>query len=264
MATIDCAQKEYVMNNQSRLSDQLLVDRNSPVPLYHQIAEQLEAMISSGQLLPGAKLENVISFAGILGMSRPTIRQAIDVLVRKQLLVRRRGVGTQVAHRGLDRRIELTSLYDDLGKTGLTPTTHVIELGPSAATSDMARFFEIEEGDKLIHVRRLRLANGKPLAIMNNWLPMWFDGVTAEDLTYKSLYDLMREIGHCPKSARQGFMATQATTAQATLLDTVLGASLLSMSRRAYDDAGRPIEYACHYYLGVSYTVEVTFEDEHS
>src|SRR5690625_3672912 len=72
------------------------LDRNSPVPLYFQVAQCLEDGIRDGVLPPGTRLENEISLAKRLSVSRPTVRRAIQEVVDKGLLVRRRGVGTQV------------------------------------------------------------------------------------------------------------------------------------------------------------------------
>ncbi len=83
---------------------QLSVDRSSPVPLYFQLSQQLETAIETGKLAPGSLLGNEIELAGRLGLSRPTVRQAIQSLVDKGLLVRRRGIGTQVVHSQVKRR----------------------------------------------------------------------------------------------------------------------------------------------------------------
>src|SRR5215217_3356260 len=90
------------------------LDRSSPVPLYFQVAEQIE---------------NEIALAKELGLSRPTMRQAIQVLVDKGMLVRKRGVGTQVVHGKIRRSVELTSLFDDLSAAGQKPRTEVIAVG---------------------------------------------------------------------------------------------------------------------------------------
>jgi len=82
----------------------LAVDRASPVPLYFQLARQLEAAIEAGALASGSLLGNEIELAARLGLSRPTVRQAIQSLVEKGMLVRRRGVGTQVVHTGSPAR----------------------------------------------------------------------------------------------------------------------------------------------------------------
>ncbi len=93
------------------------VDRSSPVPLYFQVAQHLEQMIESGELPMGTRLENETDLADQLGLSRPTMRRAIEYLVGRGLLVRKRGIGTQVVHTKVTREVELTSLYDDLAKS---------------------------------------------------------------------------------------------------------------------------------------------------
>jgi DNA-binding GntR family transcriptional regulator len=75
-----------------------VVNRSSPVPLYFQIAEQIERAVQEGSLSPGERIANEVALADGLGLSRPTVRQAISTLVDKGLLVRKRGVGTQVVN----------------------------------------------------------------------------------------------------------------------------------------------------------------------
>ena len=105
----------------NRVAPPIQVDRNSPVPLYFQVAQHLEQLIESGELAPGTRLENEIDLADRLRLSRPTMRRAIEYLVGRGLLVRKRGVGTQVVHAKVQRKVELTSLYDDLANTRRDP-----------------------------------------------------------------------------------------------------------------------------------------------
>ena len=86
-----------------------MIDRTSPVPLYHQLAQQLTAAIEGGALKPGDAFENELSLAERLDLSRPTVRRAIGEMVARGLLVRRRGIGTTVANEVIHRRDELTS-----------------------------------------------------------------------------------------------------------------------------------------------------------
>jgi GntR family transcriptional regulator len=85
----------------------ITLERNSPVPLYYQLAQSIEQAITSGQLAAGDRLENEVSMTKRLGLSRPTARQAIQELVKKGLLVRNRGVGTQVVHSQFSRDDQL-------------------------------------------------------------------------------------------------------------------------------------------------------------
>ena len=122
------------------------VDRSSPVPLYFQVAQHLEHMIESGDLPMGTRLENETDLADQLGLSRPTMRRAIEYLVGRGLLVRKRGIGTQVVHAKVTRQVELTSLYDDLAKTRRDPSTRVISFRTELAPDDLAATLGIPAG----------------------------------------------------------------------------------------------------------------------
>ena len=97
----------------------LLVDRNSPVPLYFQVAQHLEQLIESGDLPTGTRLDNEFDLAGQFGLSRQTMRRAIEYLVDRGLLVRKRGVGTQVVHakvNGTSKRMRVCTSCIKAGK----------------------------------------------------------------------------------------------------------------------------------------------------
>src|SRR6202171_2204164 len=99
------------------------LDRSSPVPLYYQLAQAIEAAIRDGDLSPGDRFENELALAKRLTLSRPTTRRAIQELVDKGLLVRKAWCGTQVVQSAEHGRVELTSLFDHLGSaTPLFPT----------------------------------------------------------------------------------------------------------------------------------------------
>src|ERR1700712_982466 len=142
------------------------LDRSSPVPLYYQVSQQIEQAISSGQLGPGARLDNEISLADQFGLSRPTMRRAIQELVDKGLLVRKRGVGTQVVHGQVTRPVELTSLFDDLTSHHQAPTTIVLTNEIVPATDEVSVMLAVAAGSRVLHLRRLRFAHTEPLAIM--------------------------------------------------------------------------------------------------
>ncbi|MFJ1807560.1 MULTISPECIES: GntR family transcriptional regulator [unclassified Streptomyces] len=232
------------------------LDRASPVPLYYQLAQQLEAAIEQGALAPGNLLGNEIDLSTRLGLSRPTVRQAIQSLVDKGLLVRRRGVGTQVVHSQVKRPLELSSLYDDLEAAGQGPTTHVVRNEHVPATADVAAALGLAEGGEVTLLERLRATHGQPVAFLRNYLPPALLDLDTERLESTGLYRLLRSAGITLHSARQTIGARSATAEEAALLTEKEGAALLTMQRTAYDDTGRPVEYGTHIYRASRYAFD--------
>lgn len=237
------------------------LDRSSPVPLYFQVAEQFEKAILDGLIAPGERIDNEVALAKDLGLSRPTMRQAIQVLVDKGMLVRKRGVGTQVVHGKIRRSVELTSLFDDLNAAGQKPRTEVISVGKVAADEDVARELQLTEGQDVWSLERLRFVGDQPLAIMHNFIPVDVVDLDSVNLEKTGLYAFLRESGVLMRVARQRIGARGALAAEAILLQEKKGAPLLTMSRTAYDNAGRAVEYGRHAYRPDLYAFELTLVD---
>jgi GntR family transcriptional regulator len=232
------------------------LDRGSPVPLYYQLARQLEAAIEHGALAPGDLLGNEIDLSVRLGLSRPTVRQAIQTLVEKGLLVRRRGVGTQVVHSQVKRPLELSSLYDDLEAAGQGPTTQVVRNETVPARADVAAALGVAEGAEVTLLERLRHTHGRPVALLCNYLPPGLVALDTGRLESTGLYRVLRAAGITLHSARQTIGARCATAQEAERLDEREGAALLTMQRTAYDDTGRPVEYGTHIYRASRYAFD--------
>lgn len=234
------------------------LDRQSPVPLYYQLSQELERAIREGDVKPGEHIETEVELAKRLGLSRPTVRQAIQDLVNKGLLVRRRGVGTQVVHSQMRRSVELTSLYDDLSEAQHAPATTVLSLQVKPADARLAASLRVDEGERVLHIRRLRFMDGEPLAIMRNWIPAALLTTSKEELEETGLYEVMRRQGLNVRVANQRIGAAVASAADARLLEVKAGSPLLIMERTAFDDAGRVVETSAHKYRADSYSFETT------
>lgn len=233
------------------------IDRTSPVPLYHQLAEQLTAAISDGVLRPGDAFENELAMSDRLSLSRPTVRRAISELVNKGLLVRRRGIGTTVANQMVHRRAELTSLYDDLIREGRTPRTEVLSLVCVAQDDRAAEALSLPTGTPLVSIVRLRYAGDQPLAILRNWLPPAMNDLTTELLETDGLYAVLRARGIRPTVARQRIGARNATAEERRILHMSKAEPLVTMTRSAYDADGSPVEFGDHCYRADQYSVDV-------
>ena len=240
------------------LAKLITIDRNSPVPLYFQFAQQLQKLIETGVLPPGTRLSNEIAMADQFGLSRPTMRQAMQHLVDKGLLARKRGVGTQVVTNRIRRQVEFTSLYEDLEREERRPRTEVLSIETSPASGDIAAALRIEEGADVVAIERLRFADDQPIALMHNHLPAGLVELTAESLAESGLYQLLRQSGTSLSTAEQTIGARRATAAEAKLLAETRGATLLTMTRTAYDSSGRPVEYGAHVYRASRYSFEMT------
>lgn len=237
------------------------IDRTSPVPLYHQVAQQLTAAIEDGTLEPGDPFENELALAARLGLSRPTVRRALAELVSRGLLVRRRGVGTTVANRVIHRREELSSLYDDLVRRGDTPTSEVLEIDRNRVNPVAALAMGLDEDTPLLYVRRRRLAGETPTAILENYLPPRLADLDEGELRAGSLYAVLRARGTRPVIAHQVIGARRPTALERSLLGLAPGDPLLTMTRRAYDAEGGPVEYGDHCYRFDQYAFDVTVHE---
>ena len=236
----------------------LNVDRSSPVPLHLQVSRQIEHAITSGQLNPGDRIPNELDLADDLDLSRPTLRQAIAYLVDKGLLVRKRGVGTQVVMSAVRRPLELSSLHDDLARAGQHPTTRLLDLAVGPCDDEVADALALPPRTPVLTLQRLRLAAGEPLALMTNALPTGLIEPDADALERTGLYAAMRAAGVTMRVARQSVGACSADSRQAELLDEHAGAALLTMTRIAFDDTGRAVEYGSHVYRASRYSFELT------
>jgi DNA-binding GntR family transcriptional regulator len=233
------------------------LDHSSPVPLYHQMAKAIEKDIETGALTPGERLENEVTLARRLRVSRPTARRALQELVDLGMLVRKRGVGTQVAPVRVHRRVDLTSLFDDLAGSGRNPSTKVLEYSVGPGTPEISSVLEIPLGAEVVTVTRLRYADGEPLALMNNHLALEI-APTYEELNDVGLYEALRGRGIEIHMAQQNIGARTATSTEARILDEKPKAALLTMERTAYDAAGRAIEHGMHIYRASRYSFSTT------
>lgn len=240
------------------LTPAITLDRKSPVPLYFQVAQELERSIEAAELTPGMRLPNEVELAGVLGLSRPTMRKAMEYLVDKGLVVRQRGVGTRVVSPKVRRSLQLTSLFDDLDESGQRPTTDVLSNLILPASAEVADLLGITEGAPVIEIVRLRGALDQPIARLTNYLPAERLTISTADLQTHGLYQLLRRSGIQLHSATQVIGARTATAAEARSLGERKGAALLTMQRTAFDDHGKIAEYGNHLYSAARYSFQMS------
>jgi DNA-binding GntR family transcriptional regulator len=244
----------------SALQVKVMIDRQSPVPLYHQLAEQFSNAIAVGQLRPGDAFENEIAVAERLQVSRPTVRRAIQELVDQGLLLRRRGLGTRVANSKVHRKFELTSLYDDLIRDKRRPRTTVIQ-HEIKTDERAASALDLTADADLLYLVRVRYAGDTPLALMKNWLPPGLSDLTREELENQGLYASLRDRGVKPVVAQQNIGARMPTALERRHLEIRGSQPVLTMTRMAFDASGNAVEFGDHSYRASDYTIDLMVDE---
>jgi DNA-binding GntR family transcriptional regulator len=180
----------------------------------------------------------------------------MEYLVDKGVIARRRGSGTRVVSADVRRRLELSSLHDDLLRGGQRPTTRVLSMSVEPATEPVARALQLADRSDTVVLVRLRSAMHRPLARLTNYLPTSFADLTNEELEQHGLYEILRTRGVRLHSANQVIGARAATSAEARLLDEPRGAAVLTMERTTLDDHGGVVEFGTHIYAASRYRFE--------
>jgi GntR family transcriptional regulator len=245
----------------------LALDAASSTPIYLQVAQELQHWLRGDDARAGTALPSERELAAQLGVSRVTVRQALALLTTQGWLERRRGSGTFI----LPRRIEhplgsLTSFSDDMRARGLSPGAQVLDFSLNQATPQEAMTLGLGASSRVYRIRRLRTADGQPLAVESSVLPEERVGtVSAAQLTDHSLYALLDRLKLRPVRALRHLRAVNASPEDAALLNIRPGAALLMTERVSWTASGTPIEMASAHYRGDRYDFLMELIDsEHS
>jgi len=218
------------------------ISRENALPLYYQAAMSIQAAISEAHPKPGVPLPAESELAAVLGVSRPTLRQALSRLNREGVVHSQRGVGTFALPPSLPRSGGVPSLFRDLQAQGLSPHSEVLELREAVAPPEVEAVLGTE-GRPVWYVRRIRFAEDRPFALSENYLSLPSGTLRRAELETSSLYEVLhRDFGVELVKASQGMSARGATKSEAAHLDVEVGSSVLVVRRRTYDPHGRAVE----------------------
>jgi GntR family transcriptional regulator len=222
------------------------VHRESPVPVWAQIEDALAARIGGGELRVGDRLPAERELAEQLGVSRGTIRQALDALAARGLVERGVGRGTFVAAGKVEVRLhDVAGFTEQMARAGLQANARVLRAGQAVAPEAVARALGLPEGAPVVRIERLRLAGRLALTLEDSWIPAArFPGI--EDLDLRgSVYALMRDLyGHAPVRVVEALEPVVAQAHSAGLLRVERGCALMLVERTAFDADGVAVEYA--------------------
>jgi GntR family transcriptional regulator len=227
------------------------LDEQAPAPLYRQLQRALREAISSRVLAPDDALPAEREFADELGVSRITVRKALDGLVGEGLLIRRQGAGTFVAARVEKNFSKLSSFTEDMISRGRAPHSAWLSRAEGQVTPEESLTLGLSPGAPVYRFHRIRYADGAPMALEYSTLPAFC--MPSPDFVEASLYEALEKTGHRPVRALQRLRAVLFTDEQAELLGVASRDAGLLIERRGFLKDGRTVEVTQSYYRGDAY-----------
>lgn len=232
--------------------------RTQREPKYWALKQHLLDLL--GALPPGAPIPTERALATDFTVSRTTVRQALADLTAEGRLHRVQGKGTFAAEPKLAQRLQLSSYTEDIRAQGREPSSRLLETEELPAEVELAKLLGIRTGTKILRLRRLRLADGEPMALETTHLPLSrFRGLRKQVLAGGSLYAVLREhYGVEMERAEETIETALAGPQEAELLGADVGLPVLLLSRHSFATDGRPVEFVRSIYRGDRYKFVTT------
>ncbi|MBU1176768.1 MAG: GntR family transcriptional regulator [Alphaproteobacteria bacterium] len=223
-------------------------------PRYTQLRNRLRDAIRTGILTPNASLPPEREIAEITGLSRVTVRKAMQDLVDEGLVMQRQGSGSFVREtvaKVEQSLLNLTSFTEDMAQRGMQTTSLWLERGIVRASPREIEVLGLMPGASVARVYRLRAADGRPLALERATLPL--DILPNPLVVETSLYAVLSRDGHRPARAVQRFTALNLGPEEAELLHVAPGTAALGIERTSFLDSGQVVEFTRSIYRGDAY-----------
>jgi GntR family transcriptional regulator len=226
---------------------------SAPGAKYHSVQAELLDQLSDlevGDALPPER-----SLATSLGVSRMTVRRAIDELVRQGRLIRRQGAGTFVAAPKISAALQVSSFSEDMRRRGHVPHSRTLEIEERFAGPQLGRRLDVSPGARILQVVRLRLADAAPMAIETLHVPLdLVPGLTGDDLTDASFYELLSDrYGIVLTRGLQEIEPTVTDERESELLEVPLHSPAFLFERTSWDREDRTVEFVRSVYRGDRY-----------
>ena len=223
------------------------------LPLYAQVESILAASIADGTFPPGSRLPNEEELVKRYGVSRTTIRQTIQNLVRRGLIEIRRGKGTFVLQPKITAELtELSGFVEDMQSLGRQATARLIDKRIVPAGDSVARQLAIASGTKVVRIQRVRLADDVPLSFDETYLPQEIgEKIIENDLETEPIFTLLEQKYNMPLvEAEYRLEAVSADATVARALGIVAGSPIFLIERTSYIAGHQPIDYEKLFYRG--------------
>ncbi len=234
----------------------LHVDKTLPEPAYLQLRDALEHAIRRGDYPPGSALPSERELGESLGLSRMTVRRALEELVHANVIEQRRGSGTFVRGRRVEQPTDVLLGYTEEARLlGFRPGSVLFDARAMPADEAVASALRVEPGTPVLRINRLRTADDEPLAVQASHLPPPYDKLSIAELKRAaSLYQALRsQFGVEPAGAEQSISARMPTEQEQEVLAIDAHTPVLALERTTFDAEGRPFEYVVSAYRSDRY-----------
>ncbi len=227
---------------------------------YLQMKAQMITAITSGHFKPHDRLPTQRELGQQYGLSHMSVRRALNELSTEGVIYSLPGKGIYVAEPKQEAELgALVSFTDDMRLRGLTASTRVLKAEIVGASTMLANMLRIVVGAPVVHLRRLRLADGEPMALQTTFLPaVYCPNLFEHDLERESLYAVLRQhYGLQLADGQRSVEALLANAEEAELLQLTLPAALLVAEQLTYLADGAPIEFVRSVYRGDRYRLRL-------
>jgi GntR family transcriptional regulator len=229
------------------------VNPHSPIPLYAQVESILAAEIVDGIFAPGSQLPNEDELIERYAVSRTTIRQTIQNLMRRGLVEIRRGRGTFVLQPKITQELTtLSGFVEDMQSLGRQASAQLLDKQIVPASESVARQLAVTAGTPVVRIQRVRLADNAPLSFDETYLPREIgERILENDLETEPIFSLLEQKYDTPLvEAEYRLEAISADATVAGALGIAQGSPIFLIERTSYTTDRRPIDYEKLYYRG--------------
>lgn len=221
-----------------------MVDKQSPLPIYFQLEEAIKNRIENGEVSPGEMIPSEREYAERHGISRMTVRQAINNLVNDGYLYRQKGRGTFVARRKIEQKLHgLTSFTEDMKARGMEPSSRLIRFKIIPASEGVAHELAICPYDPVYEIQRVRLADDLPMALETTSISANLVQGLTEEHVRGSIYRYIESVLDTPIDyAKQVIESSAARQSESEHLGVKKGSPILLIQRNTYLNDGTALE----------------------
>ena len=249
---------------QYRSDKDFRLDPESPLPLYAQIEKFLRILITDKKYIDGSNfLPKEESLSKKFGVSRNTIRQAINKLVQEGLIERKKGVGSKVVQKKISTRLDnWISFTKEMKNQGIDVVNYLINISPVNADEEVNKALSLTKPQKIWCLKKIRGSKeSRYLYSVSYFHPR--TGVSDKDNFKKPLYELLEKYHDTIVSvSKEKLTAVKAGAEIAEMLDTKENDPILKRERIVYDSGNRPVEYNIVYYRTDYFTYDIDIKRE--